>query len=486
MSRYSEALLAQLRQELASRAPAADARKPWDPTPLLTEQQRERYAGILQARASVVPAGRRSGKTDLAAKLLIAVATSRAEVQALYLTTSIRRAIDLLWLPLVRLNKDQQLGGVPNWSTHTIAFPNGSVVKLTGTENKKQANEQVRGKPRVAITFVDECQDFDSDLLRYLYEDCIKPGFADVGGRVVFGGTGGAPRGYWYELATTMPGIQRFPEWTAHTNPFLEVSAEELIAEACRDQGVDITAPSIQKEWFARFVIDSQTQILPYLAERNGFDRGEWDHARRRWTGLPAGQVSYALAGDFGSIDRFAWVVFAWVPNDARIFIVETDAMKDLGSSGQVTGIATVAERYGDGLVALVGDPGGGGASHMIDLRQQHWVPIEAAAKNNKASACITMRDGLRTGRLMVATAEGQFINELGKPEWDPNAVGSVIRGHFPDRVDAALYGWRKAAALHHPAPPPAPKMSIEQQMMADAMAAQEREAQTMRDLGLA
>lgn len=484
LTTWERAIARQLAAEAAARAP--EAFRVFDPTPLLTPPQLDRYRGVKRARATALPAGRRSGKTDLAAKLLEETATGRGDVQAIYVTTSIKRAIDLLWLPLVNLNKSQKLGGIPNWSTHSITFPNGSVAKLTGCENRKMANDQLRGKPRVALWFIDECQDFDSDLLKYIYEDCIKPSFADVGGRAVFGGTGAAPRGYWHDLAKTMPGVLRFPEWTAHENPFLEVTAEELIAEACRDQGVDITAPSIQKEWFGRFVVDSQTQIFPYLAERNGFDRGEWDAAKRRWVGgdLPGGRWQFVLAGDFGSVDAFAWAVIGWSDDSPKLWLLETDAQRDCGSTAQIEGIRTVCDRYGDGLIGVVGDPGGGGASHIITLRQQHWVPIEAAQKVDKASACITMRDGLKTARLMVAKAEGEFIGDLQKPEWDPNAVGAVIRGHFPDRVDAALYAFRKAAGLHHFTDKPA-ELTPEQMEIARAIAAQDQREAVMRELGI-
>jgi hypothetical protein len=486
MSLLARAQLAQVEAELRKRE-AADGGPVFDPTSALTGPQLLRYAEILKSRAAAVPAGRRSGKTDLFAKLLPAVATARNGVQAIYGTTSIKRAIDLLWLPIVEINRARALGGVPNWSTHSIAFPNGSIAKLTGFENKKQANEQARGKPKVALWILDECQDFDPELLRYLYEDCIKPSFADVGGRAVFGGTGAAPRGYWYDLAHTIPGVARFPEWTAHSNPFLEVSAEELIAEACRDQGVGLDAPSIQKEWFGRFVVDSNTQIFPYDAGRNGFDRGEWDARARRWVGgdLPAGRWQFVLSADFGTVDAFGWSVIGWSDASPKLWLLETDSQTGQGSGAQIEAVKAVADRYGDGLIGVVGDPGGGGASHIVTLRQQHWVPIEAAAKADKASACITMRDALRTARLMVAKAEGAFVTELQKPEWDPEAVGAVIRGHFPDRVDAALYGFRKAAGLHHFTAPPPEKTDAQKAI--DAMIeAQARQQSLLREMGLA
>jgi hypothetical protein len=417
---------------------------------------------------------------------MLATAADRPGEQVYYVSTSIKRAVSTVWDELIRINEDQGLGGLPNWSTHHFRFPNNAKLWVTGCENKKMAND-LRGRPKVALYFVDEGQDWADDLLRYFYEQVVYPSLADVRGSVIFAGSGGPPKGFWYDIATSDPGFERFGPWTPFDNPFLPPGeAVALIAKACKDRGVDLRDASIQREFFAAFIADLKRQIFPYVEEKNGFDRGEWDLRLRRWTGgdLPGGNWQYVIASDFGTVDAAAVVVWGWSNLSPHLYLLETDKQADMGSSGQAAMVRAVAERYGAGVVATVGDPGGGGKGVITDLRQEHWLPVEGAEKAGKAAACITLRDGLRTGRVKIARQEAEFILEIQQPEWDPDGIGTVVKGHFPDRADAALYGYRKATALHHYQPPP-PALTDEQKMFAEEMERQEREERRMRDLGL-
>jgi len=279
---------------------------------------------------------------------------------------------------------------------------------------------------------------------------------------VIVAGTGGVPIGWWYEVATGKPGrhgksagsgFTRFPQWTPLDNPFLPPgAAAELIRKACEDRGVDINDPSIQTEFFSAFVADLNRQIFHYDRARNGFSRGKWNPRIGFWEGgdLPIGNWSIIIASDAGSVDAAAYVVIGKCDTDARLWILETEAISALGSSAQVTLANTVRQRYGHRVVQTVMDPGGGGKGLIIDLNQQHLQGIEAAEKKNKAAGCILWRDALRSGRCMVAIEESGFIEDLAVPQWDPLAIGAVTKGHFPDRCDAGLYGVREALRMFH------------------------------------
>lgn len=485
LSRLLEAQLDQLRGELGSReALAPEVAAAWALEPLLSPQQARRYGD--KSRFQAWPAGRRSGKTNLAEKLLAKVTRDTKGQQFFYVSTSIKRAVSTIWDELVLLNLDHKLGGEPNLTLHTMRFPGGGLLTVTGVEDKTMAND-LRGRPKVGGWFIDECQDWKDDLLRYFYNEVVYYSLADVAGWVKMAGTGGPPDGFWYEVATSLPEWQRHEEWTPLDNPFLAPGeAAALIAKACKDRGVDVNDPSIQREFFAKFMVDLVRQIFPYDAAKNGYRRGTWDHRAGWWTGgdLPVGDWQVVVAADFGTVDAAAWAAIGWTKHDPRLWLLETDAQPCLGSSAQVTMVKAATEKYARFLVASVGDPGGGGKSHMTDLRQEHWIPVEVAEKAGKASACLLMRGNLRSGKLMVAIEEPEFISQMQKPEWDPNAVGQVIRGHFPDRVDAALYGHRRATGFHHYEPAPAAKSPYEMELER-AFAAQEAEKERMREWGL-
>lgn len=385
-------------------------------------------------------------------------------------------------------NQDLGLGGKVNESRHEISFPGAGKLVVTGCENRKMAND-IRGRKRVALYAVDESQDWDDDLLRYFYDKVIFPALSAVADSgVIFCGTGCAPRGFWYEVAVKDAGFTRFPKWTPFDNPYLpEGKARALVDKACQDRGVDENDPTIQTEFLCAFVADLNRQIFP-VTDANLFDRGVWDPAVGWWVGgdLPGGKWSIILGNDFGTVDACAWVAIGWTDASPYLWILETEGQATLGSDAQIAQVHEAVERYKRvGNIFIVGDPGGGGKSHITTLRQAHWIPIEAAQKTDKAAACIALRGGLRSLKVRVARQEVQFRQELVQPEWDPNAIGSVIKGHMPDKVDAALYAYRKAIGFHHYKEPAPPKTQQEKDWDAQ-MAAQEREERAMRDLGLA
>ncbi len=433
-----------------------------DLSPFLSDAQKARAND--RSRFKAIPAGRQSGKTDLLEKLLLRVGASRnmRGRQALYVSTSINRAVETIWDELVQMNRDMGLGGIPNYTTHTMRFAAAGRIRVTGCENKVQA-DAIRGLKKVALYLIDEAQDWKDELLRYFFTKVVYPSLVAVSGEVIVAGTGGSPLGWWYEVATGKPGRNgrsagsmwtRFGAWTPLDNPFLPAGeAAKLIAQACEDRGCDIDDPSIQTEFFANFKADLNRQIFNYTRERNGFSRGAWNPKIGFWEGgnLPDGRWSVIIASDAGSVDAAAYVVIGKCDSDPRLWVLETEAITALGSSAQVALARAAYERYGSRVVHTVMDPGGGGKGLIIDLNNEHLQGIEAAEKKNKAAGCIMMRDGLRSGKLMVAIEESDFIEDLSVPEWDPMAVGqSVGRGHFPDRADCALYGYRAAATTWH------------------------------------
>jgi hypothetical protein len=418
----------------------------WDA--LLFEEQRRAFHDT--SRWLALPGGRQGGKTDLEEKLLLAAAHGGEGTQSFYVSTSIKRAKATVWDELVELNRSLGLGGKPyHVGTPYIWFPRSRTkLTVTGVENKRMADD-LRGRKKVALYLLDECQDWPDDLLRYFYEKVVFPSLTAVAGRVGFAGTGGAPRGFWYEVATRDPTFSRH-YFTPLTNPFLsQGEARLLIDKACHDRGVDETDASIQREFYARFVSDMTRQIFPWNAQRNSYQRGE----------LPGGNWQHVIAADVGTVDATSVGCLGWSDEDPRLWLVDRVSKTGLGPSGQLRLFRGMAAKYNATLMGAVADPGGGGAGLIVDLSSgPDGLEAEAAEKQGKVSACILMRDALRTGMLMIPSDDTEMIEDLQRPEWDPDNVGKAIRGHMPDNVDMLLYGFRKARALNWYSAPPPPK----------------------------
>jgi len=420
----------------------------------------QRIRALCPERFQAWPAGRQSGKTDAAEKLLLQVASLRKNQLALYVNTSKERAIATVWDELCLFVDDlpglKESKAKPNHGNHTIRFPRGGKLMVTGVENMKMANV-IRGLKKVAFYFVDECQDWKDDLLRYFYEKVIFPSLVAVSGSVVFSGTGGNPRGFWYEIATRSPEFVRHGKWTPFDNPFLPPGeAQRLIDKAMRDRGCDINDPSIQREFFAGFVADLNRQIFHYDDARNGYDAADLPPDDGRW--------QFAIGMDVGTVDYTAVHVWGWHPSSPRLWKRASVKRKDLGSSGQAALIReTVAEwRTRGTIMGVVGDPGGGGKPLIVDMKGA-WPGVgtgnmEVAEKADKPAACMMMRDDLRNGTIAIDRADKDFIADLQVPEWEPDAVQKVIRNHFPDTVDAALYAYRLARHHWYKAPAPEPE----------------------------
>lgn len=450
----------------------------YDPRAALSNVQ----AGVWNdpSRWIALPCGRQAGKTHLLEEMLLATARARRGEKAFYLSTTIKRAVRTIWDEIVLWNSERGLGGRPNQTHHTLTFPHGGQVIVTGVENKKMAND-IRGQRPVALYVLDECQDWNPDLIRYFYDRVVYPGLVTVRGKVIVCGTGDAPRGWWYERTVD-------PSWSTHTwgtldNPFLpEGEGQALIDKALKDRGVDITDPSIQREFFAKFVIDTARQIFP-VDEKNLYDEAE----------LPKGKWRYVVAADFGSVDATAVVVWGWVPESRHLWVVHAEALggpgsgKPVGSSEQVELCRKIiAEYQKKGVVAaVVGDPAGGGAAVMQDLKRIHGLHMVAAQKDAKAAACITLRDGLRSGRAKLPKGDAVLTREIQEPEWDPDNVGKAVKGHFPDRIDALLYGYREAAAMHQFKEPVTDKRTPEQKIDDAVKAAEKRKTDALKRLGL-
>src|SRR6185436_16904606 len=123
------------------------------------------------------------------------------------------------------------------------------------------------------------------------------------------------------------------------------------------DNGVDVSDPSIQTEFFCAFVADTKLQIFPFDALKNTFDRGTWDHARQCWTGLPEGDWTYIIGADFGSVDAAAVAVWAYSETDPHVYLVDVDEQPCLGSTAQAELVKGFVERYRHALIGCFGDP---------------------------------------------------------------------------------------------------------------------------------
>lgn len=486
MTNYERALLQALEAESARRQPQATDRPPATPDELLALAhdggQREAVADDSPTAAWITT--RRAGKTRGAVIKALRVALRTPNVNVLYLNTTIKRAVNTFWGELLEVadaagivkrkragQKRRDEDGDANGSRHVLRLPNGSQIWVSGCETKTEADAWRGVLPRTALVIIDEGQDWRADLLAYVYGSVVIPSLADIGGAFLLMGTPSAPRGFFFEFHKA-PGVS-FKSWSLFANPWVK-NARELLETAMRVRGCDENDPSIRREFFAEFAQDSQRQIFPWNEARNAYDPSE----------LPSRWDWVIVSADFGTVDATAVCVWGVCQTSPHLWLISAEQRTNLGAGGQIAFINETIRRYPDVPKAVVGDPGAGTAQ-MVDLRQLHGVPIASADKQGKVAAAIQMRDGLRSGLIKVPRGAKAFIDDLQVPEWDPEKPGEALRVglHWPDQIDSALYGFRRALALHRYAP--AVELTPVQKELQTMIARHQAQAQQLRNLGI-
>lgn len=389
----------------------------------------------------------RAGKTITCAADLIDTCLNRPGVVCLYITLARSSAKRIIWPELHKINRDFKLGGIPNESDLSFKFPNGSIIYCSGASDATEI-EKFRGLSNVALVYIDESQAFRSHIQELVEEILIKRLY-DTNGRLRLIGTPGPiPSGYFYDASQSNQWSHH--SWTLHNNPWIErksgCTVAQLIAQDCARKGVNLDDPSIQRECFGRWVLDSNSLLLEYKSERNHYDV------------LPKGQYTYILGMDFGFEDADSFSVLGWCQGSPNTYLVEELIAAKQTYEQMVANFESLYKKYP--FSRVVADPGGGGKKLIESLRPRYLIPMQAADKQGKIANYGLLNNALRTGRFF-ARRDSRFAQDCNLLERDKDKSTperTIVKGHS-DAVDSALYAFRESPAYGFTPPiePPRP-----------------------------
>jgi hypothetical protein len=419
---------------------------------------------------------RRAGKSVGIGAWLAEGPLIKPKAPSLYLTQTRGAAKRIIWSTLLDLNRRYRLGYEPNEAELVLKRNGVGMVYLAGLDNKSEI-EKARGTGwgRVAI---DEAQSLPQ-YVKELVEDVLMPSLMDHDGQIRMIGTPApVPVGYFHDVTTS-------PEWTHHRwtvweNPHVP-NARAMLEKVLKARGLTTDDPSIQREWWGRWVLDLNSLVFRYDAAKNGY------------TALPKAKAPwrYVIGVDFGHSDADAVALLAYSDDSPCTWLVEEWTLAKAGISPVMEKVMEMRSRVGDGNVTgIVCDPAGMGTKIITEFQQRFQVPAKAADKQAKVAYIELLNDAMRTGRFF-ARPSGIFAHDAMLVEWDRDKSTNerrVISDRFhSDICDAVLYAFRESLAWTHdppPAPGPAPGTPEYAAMEADRMEREEEEriAQEIRE----
>lgn len=388
----------------------------------------------------------RAGKTIACAADLIHTAITLPGTVGLYITLARSSAKRIVWPELHNINRTYELGGIANETDLSFRFPNGSIIYCSGASDAAEI-EKLRGLSNVALAYLDESQAFRSHIKELVEEILIKRLY-DTNGRLRMIGTPGpVPSGYFHD-ASQSPAWSHHA-WTLHSNPWIQKKSgktvAELIEQDCARKGVTLDDPSIQRECFGRWVLDADSLLLEYKADRN------------HYADLPKGNYVYILGMDFGFEDADAFTVLGWREGSHDTYLVEELIAEKQTYEQMLANFDLLYRKYP--FSKIVADPGGGGKKLIESLKPRYLIPMETADKLGKISNYGLLNNALRTGRFFARKTSrfAQDCNLLEKDKDKSTPDRTVVKGHS-DAVDAVLYAFKESPAYGYTAPPVAPK----------------------------
>jgi hypothetical protein len=386
---------------------------------------------------------RRSGKTVSCAADLTETVVESKNVTSLYITLSRSNAKKIIWPEVKSINTRHDLGGIPNESELSITYPSGSILYCSGAGDRSEI-EKFRGLA-LKKAYIDESQSFPP-YIRDLVDDVISPALMDHAGTLCLIGTPGpVPAGFFYDCSHSS--LWSHHSWTFKNNPHILAKSgltyDEILNRELTRRGVSIEDPSIQREYFARWVLDSDSLVYHYNSKINHFETS------------PQGEIVYILGIDFGFEDADALAVLGWCENSPTTYLIEEVVVAKQGLTELVGQVEALRKRYD--ISKIVADFGGLGKKLGEEMIKRYQIPVAAADKARKNESIELMNDALRTGRFK-ARQDSRFAQDAMLVEWDldkSTPERKIVSSRFhSDILDAALYAFRESPAYAWTPPP--------------------------------
>lgn len=416
------------------------------------------------ARRKVACCSRRAGKTTACAILLLAFALDKPESLSLYVTLTRLSGKRIVWRRLLKLNRQYELGGVANRSELSIAFPNGSEIRIMGCKDEAEA-DKIRGiDPAPSLVVLDEAQAF-KPYVQELVDDALEPMVIETKGTIVLIGTPALVRaGYFYEAcqgapadmlerlnvappANDNPGDdeERAPaqwsvhHWTISENPFIDDVEDELAKLRARKKWT-ADHPTYQREYRGRWVTEHDALVYKFDHQRNGYET---------MPNVSGAEWRCVMGVDQGYHDADAITCTWFRPGKPGLWVEELHHERKQSGGDLVAAVDRAWQPFKGRCIGIVWDEGGGGIKSAEDARKL-GLPVEAAQKGpGSVVAGVELTNTALVHGCLLVPLNGQAAADAPRVMWDPKARGVKFSERYhTDIWDAIRYSVRKLVGI--------------------------------------
>lgn len=432
------------------KAPAAPIIEPFKLEKFLFDKQLKFVQDPRPYKVAVC--SRRAGKTVACAAHLIDTALNNPGVVCLYITLSRNNAKKLIWREMQKIVKQHAINVTEDQTELSMSFDNESIIYCSGAKDSSEI-EKFRGLA-LKIVYVDECQSFRG-YIQELIDDVLAPALMDYAGTLCLIGTPGpVPAGFFAEVAGEVQEKKQVAEswshhsWTFFDNPFITQKSgkthQELLDRELRRRGVNSGDPSIQREFYGRWVLDSNSLWIRYNNKLNHYDNLPII-TPHKWV--------YIMGIDLGYEDADAIAVLAWSEKEKATYLVEERIVTKQGITELVQQIQDLNKIYDCSKMII--DEGGLGKKLAEEMRRRHHIPVQAADKARKQENVEFLNDCLRSS-VFKAKAQSRFAQdsmlvEIDRDKSTPDKI-KISDKYHSDIIDAVLYAFKESAAFTYQA----------------------------------
>jgi phage terminase large subunit-like protein len=372
-------------------------------------------------RFKVVSAGRRFGKSRLAAWILIIKALQSTEKDVFYIGPTFQQAKDIMWNMLKELLHGTELIEQTHENTATMTLTNGRRISLKGSDRP----DTLRGVG-LAYVVLDEYASMKVEV----WEQIIRPTLADVKGGALFIGTP-AGKNHFYELFLE---AEKEDDWdtfqfNSTDNPLIDpeevaVARRTMSTQAFRQEFeasfVSFTGGIFKSDWIKTDKEEPENGNYVIAVDPAGFEKVEQERGIK---GSKLDETAIAIV----KINGDQW----WVKNilHGRWSIKET-AKKILDSAidVQATTVGIESGALKNAILPYLED----------EMRAQgRWVPITDVTHGGKKKAdriTWALQGRLEHGKITF-NPDQNYIKDL-----ETQLIEFPTKGTHDDIIDALAY----------------------------------------------